>query len=66
MNAPFDTALLKHLPDHLSPLTEAERAAEKLSRANRQTFRKFVAQVFAFSPRLREAELPRLAATTRL
>ncbi len=66
MNAPFDTALLKHLPDHLSPLTEADRDAEKLSRPYRPTFHEFAAQVFSAVPRHRKSELPRTAATTRL
>lgn len=59
MNAPYDTALLKHMPDHLTPLTEAERAVENLAQANRQTFREFVAQIFSISLRHGQAELPR-------
>lgn len=59
MMAPFHTDLLKHQPDHLRPLTQAERDAEKMMVATRPTFREFLTQVFASAPRHGQEFSPR-------
>ena len=51
MMTPNDTALLKHQPDHLQPLSEADRAANKIVSNARPTFRELVSQALAFIPR---------------
>ena len=51
MMSPHDTALLKHQPDHLQPLSEADRAANKIVSNARATFRELVSQALAFIPR---------------
>ena len=51
MMPPFDTALLKHQPDHLRPRTRAEKDAEGQVAPSRLSFREFITQVFAMAPR---------------
>jgi hypothetical protein len=58
MMSPFDTALLKHQPDHLRPLTEAERNAALVAGLIRPSFRGFLARMFAFATRYRRAFAP--------
>ena len=66
MNAPIDTALLKHGPDHLTPLTEVERAAKKLTHSDRQKISKFLAWIFFSSQRQDQAAMRGPAVTARL
>jgi hypothetical protein len=63
MLTPMDTAILKHQPDHLMPLTQAERDAGKLP-PKRPTFREFVARVFNIPPRHPVASVPAHSAKT--
>ena len=65
MMAPFDTALLKHQPDHLRLATEAERAAAGMAAPKRSGFLAFLAQVFAHMPRHGRAVAPTSLADTR-
>lgn len=58
MMSPFDTALLKHQPDHLRLLTEPERNAARVAGPIRLSFRQFLARVFAFAPRYGRAFAP--------
>lgn len=51
MMPPFDTALLKHQPDHLRPLTRPEKDAARHAAPSRMWFGQFIAQVFAGAPR---------------
>ena len=55
MMTPIDTALLKHQPDYLQPLSEVDRAADQIVSNNRPTFSELVSQVFAFAPRKGQA-----------
>ena len=50
MMSPNDTALLKHQPDHLLPLSEVDRAANKIVSNARPTFRELMSQALAFIP----------------
>lgn len=57
MMPPFDTALLKHQPDHLRPRKRAEKDAARLAAPSRMSFGQFIAQVFACAPRSGQVDL---------
>ncbi len=48
MMTPTDTALLKHQPDHLQPLSETDRAANKFTSNTQPTLGVIVSWALAF------------------